>query len=67
MCAYHLTAIAIAFAAGFGVNQFFFSSSTAKATIDTVKSSSIDVSAMHVAGLPVQKLRDLTFVFSDGD
>ena len=67
MRAYHLIAIAIAFAAGFGVNQLFFSPSTAKANMDAVKGSSMDVSAMHVAGLPAQKMHDMSFVFSDSD
>jgi hypothetical protein len=68
MRAYHLIAIASAFAAGFGVNQLFFSPSTAKANMDAVKVATIDVAKMPVdAGLPAQKLHDMSFVFSDSD
>jgi hypothetical protein len=68
MRAHHLIAIAIAFAAGFGVNQFLFSPSTARANVDAIKGSSIDVSKLPVhAGLPLQKMHDMTFVLSDSD
>jgi hypothetical protein len=63
----HLIAIALAFAAGFGVKQLFFSPSTAKANVDAVvKGASIDLSKMPVdAELPVHKMHDMTFVFSE--
>lgn len=66
MRSHHLIAIAIAFAAGFGVNQLFFSPSPAKANIDAVQSASMDASKMRVdTELPVHKMHDMTFVFSE--
>jgi len=62
----HLIAIAVAFVAGFGVNHLFFSPSTAKANVDAVQGASIDASKMRVdSDLPVHKMHDMTFVFSD--
>jgi hypothetical protein len=63
----HIIAIAIAFAAGFGVNQFFFSPTIAKTNIDAVKSVGMDVSKIHVAEIPAQKMHDMSFVFSSND
>jgi hypothetical protein len=63
---HHLIAIALAFVAGFGVNQLFFSPSAAKANIDAVQDASMDVSKMRVdPELPAHKMDDMTFVFSE--
>ena len=65
---HHLIAIALAFVAGFGVNQLFFSPSTAKANADVVKAASIDLSKMLVdAALQEHKMHDMSFVFTDAD
>ena len=62
----HHDAIALAAAVliGFGVKLFFFPA-PAEADASGVKSSSMNVLQMHHKGLPVQKMSDMTFVFSD--
>ena len=69
MRSHHLIAIALAFVAGFGVKQLFFSPSTAKANVDdAVRGASIDVSKIRVdADLPVHKMHDMSFVFTDSN
>jgi hypothetical protein len=68
MRVYHLTAIAIAFVAGFGVNQFFFAPSTAKANMDAGQGPIMDVAKLGVnTALPLQKMHDMSFVFSSND
>jgi hypothetical protein len=59
---------------GFGVKLMFFSGPTAVAKVNAVQSSSTDVPKMHVdktrppyRELPIEKIHDMTFVFSDGD
>jgi hypothetical protein len=56
---------------GFGVKLIFFSEPTAEAKLLSVKSVSMDISEIHrntnTKTLPVQKIHDMTFVFSDGD
>ena len=58
-------AIAVAAAIGFGVKLFFFPAPIAEADASGVKSSSMNVLQMHSKGLPVQKVSDMSFVFSD--
>ena len=61
----YLISIAAAMLIGFGVKVFFFPI-PAEADISELKSSSsMNVFQMHRAGLPVQNMSDLTFVFSD--
>lgn len=68
MRSHHIIAIATVLAVGVGVKLFFFSGPTAEANVHAVKSSSMDVSQMHVnAKLPEQKIHDMTFVFSGGN
>ena len=68
MRSHHIVAIATALAIGFGVKLFFFSAPTAEANIDVVKVPSIDVAKIPIdAALPMQKMHDMTFVFSDSD
>jgi hypothetical protein len=59
---HHATAVVATVLVGFGVKVFFFPAPIAEA--DT-KSSSMNVLQMHHKGLPVQKMSDMTFVFSD--
>jgi hypothetical protein len=62
---HYLVSIAAAVLIGFAAKLFFFPI-PAEADISGLKSSaSMDVFQMHRAGLPVQKMSDLTFVFSD--
>jgi len=54
---------------GLGVKLVFFSEPTADAKLLSVKSMSMDISELHrntnIKNLPVQKIHDMTFVFSD--
>jgi hypothetical protein len=54
---------------GLGVKLVFFSEPTADAKLLSVKSMSMDISEIHrntnTKNLPVQKIHDMTFVFSD--
>jgi len=59
---------------GFAVNAALISAPpadapTAEANLLSVKSVSIDISEVqrNTKNLPVQKINDMTFVFSDGD
>lgn len=69
MRSHHLFAIALAFVAGFGVKQVFFSPSTAKANVDdAIKGARIDLSTIRVdADLPVHEMHDMSFVFTDSN
>jgi len=58
-------AVAATVLIGFGVKLFFFPAPIAEADASGVKSSSMNVLQMHHKGLPVQKMSDMTFVFSD--
>ena len=60
---HHAIAVVAAILVGFGVKLFFFPAPIAEAD-DTI-SSSMNVLQMHHKGLPVQKMSDMTFVFSD--
>ena len=61
----HAIAVAAAILIGFGVKLFFFQAPIAEADTSGVKSSSMNVLQMHHKGLPVQKVSDMSFVFSD--
>jgi hypothetical protein len=68
MRAYHfIIAIVPVILIGFAVKVIFFSAPTAEATLLSVKGVSMDVSEMQrsTKHLPVQKIDDMTFVFSD--
>ena len=58
-------AIATVILVGFGVKLTFFS--TPKAAADAASTGSVDVSVLQTKMFPVQKIHDMTFVFSDGD
>jgi hypothetical protein len=67
----HIVAIAAIVVIGFGV-KVLVSSTRAQANLDTPKSVSMNVLQMqrdhpNMKNIPVQKLHDTTFVFSDGD
>ena len=61
----HAIAVAAAILIGFGVKLFFFPAPIAEADTSGVKSSTMNVLQMHHKGLPVQKVSDMSFVFSD--
>ena len=69
MRAHHAITIVAAILVGFVLKLIFFSAPIAVADVGSVKSVSIDISEMHrnIKNLPVEKLHDMTFVFSDGD
>jgi len=75
MRTHHVIAIIAVILVGFGVKLFFFSAQTAEADLLSVtgslsvKSVSMDVSqiSQNIKNLPEEKIRDMTFVFSDGD
>ena len=62
---HHAIAVAAAILIGFGVKLFFFPAPIAEADASGVKSPSMSVLQMHHKDLPVQKMSDMTFVFSD--
>ncbi|MGB7701989.1 MAG: hypothetical protein WBL91_10195 [Pseudolabrys sp.] len=62
---HHAIAVTAAILLGFGVKLFFFPAPIAEADTSGVKSSSMNVLQMHSKGLPVQKVSDMSFVFSD--
>jgi len=65
---YLVIAIVTVLVVGFAAKVFLFSGSSAEANVDSIKSSIMDVSKMHVnTKLPMQKMHDMTFVFSDND
>ena len=62
---HHAIAVTAAILIGFGAKLFFFPAPIAEADANGVKSSSMNVLQMHSKGLPVQKVSDMSFVFSD--
>ena len=67
MRANHFVAIAAAVAIGFTMKVFLLSGPSAEASADVSSAAAgMDVSRMHVnAKLPMEKMHDMTFVFSD--
>jgi hypothetical protein len=71
MRAHHVIIAAVAvILVGFGVKLIFFWAPTAEAKL-SVESVSMDISEIHrntnTKNLPVQKIHDMSFVFSEGD
>lgn len=68
MRAHHVIAAVAFILVGAGVKLTFFSGPTAAVELGSVRNVSMDVSAMHqqIKNLPVEKINDMTFVFSDG-
>jgi hypothetical protein len=63
----HIVAIGAVILVGFAVKVFVFAP-TADAEVRAVGSSSLDVSRLHEGkNLPVQKLGDMSFIFTDSD
>jgi hypothetical protein len=70
MRAHHVIIVAVAVTLiGFGVKLIFFTEPVAEAKVLSLKSMSMDISELHrnTKNLPVQKIHDMSFVFSDGD
>ena len=69
MRAHHAITIVAAILVGFVLKLIFFSAPIAVADVGSVKSVSMDISEMHqnIKNIPVEKLHDMTFVFSNGD
>jgi len=69
MRAHHAIAIVAAILVGFGLKLIFFSAPIAEADAGSFKGVSMNISESHqnLKNLPVEKLHDMTFVFSDGD
>ena len=67
MRAHHVIAVLAVLVIGLGAKQFVFPPKQADANINAVSSASVDVLQMHrdidTKSLPVQKMRDMTFVF----
>ena len=72
MRAHHAIAVVTVILISFGVKMFFFSAPTAEADIHAGPSASMDILQLHIDhpnrnNLPVQKMHDMSFVFSDSD
>jgi len=72
MRAHHAIAVVAVILISFGVKIFFFSPPTAEADIHAVQSASMNVLQMTIDhpnrnNHPVQKMNDMSFVFSDSD
>jgi hypothetical protein len=66
MRARHIIAVETAILVGLSVKVFFFSGPIAEA--QSVKNVGIDISKMQAnTELPMQKIHDMTFVFSTGE
>jgi hypothetical protein len=72
MRAHHVIAVVAVLLIGLGTKQFFFPATKADADIHAVSSASMNALQMQIdypntENLPVQKMHDMTFVFSDSD
>jgi hypothetical protein len=69
MRAHNVIAIVAVILVGVGLKLTFFVAPAAEADSLSIKSVSLDISQMHqnTRNLPVQKLRDMSFIFSEGD
>jgi hypothetical protein len=72
MRAHHIIAVVAVILISFGVKIFFFSPPTAEADIHAVQSASMNVLQMTIDhpnrnNHPVQKMNDMSFVYSDSD
>jgi hypothetical protein len=69
--AHHVIAVLTVLVIGLGAKQFLFPPRQADANINPVLSASMNVLQMHsdidVKSLPVQKMTDKSFIFSDSD
>jgi hypothetical protein len=64
---HHAIVIMSAILAVFGLTLIFFSAPITVADASVVKRASVDISEMQhsIRNIPVEKLHDMTFVFSD--
>ena len=69
MRAHHAFAVVAVIVVGFVLKLTFLSAPISEASVGSVTSANIDISQVHqhLQSLPVEKLHDMTFVFSDGD
>jgi hypothetical protein len=69
MRAHNVIAIVAVILVGVGLKLTFFVAPAAEADSLSIKSVSLDISQLHqnTRNLPVQKLRDMSFIFSEGD
>jgi molybdenum-dependent DNA-binding transcriptional regulator ModE len=69
MRARHVIAVVAVLVIGLGAKQFLFSPTQADANINAVPSASVNVLQMHrdinIKNLPVQKVNDKAFIFTD--
>ncbi len=69
MRVHHVIAIVAVLVVGIGAKQFLFPPKQANADIQAIPSASVDVLQMHrdmdTKSLPVQKMNDKTFIFTD--
>jgi transposase-like protein len=70
MRAHHAIAVVAVILIGFGVKLFFFSAPAAEADIHAIPSASMNILQMHINhpnknDHPVQKMHDMSFVFSE--
>ena len=68
--AHHVIAVVTVILISFGMKMFFFSAPTAEADIHAGPRASMDILQLHIDhpnrnNLPVQKMHDMSFVFSD--
>jgi Bacterial regulatory helix-turn-helix protein, lysR family len=71
MRVHHVIAVVAVLVIGVGAKQFLFAPKAAEADINAVPSASMNVLQMHrdinIQKLPVQKMHDMTFVYSESD
>ena len=69
MRAHHVITVVAVLVIGLGAKQFLFPPKQADAETNAVSSASVNVLQMHrdvdTKSLPVQKLNDKTFIFTD--
>jgi molybdenum-dependent DNA-binding transcriptional regulator ModE len=67
--AHHVIAVVAVLVIGLGAKQFLFPPTQADANINVVPSANVDVLQMHrdinTKSVPVQKMNDKTFIFTD--
>jgi len=69
MRTHHVIAVVAVLIVGLGAKQFLFPPKQANADIDAISSASVNILQMHsdidTKSLPVQKVNDKTFIFTD--
>ena len=66
---HHVIAVVAVLVVGLGAKQFFFPVTEAEANLHAVSSASVNVLQMHsgidMRTLPLQKINDKSFIFTD--